>query len=99
MLASVLCLEMDRRGGDSYGLHAHGELTRELGRAARSIKISRLIEASQVLGHTRKATTGEVTRRNAHPFSIGGIIGAHNGIVDNHRELNRVYSRDFKVDS
>ena len=36
-----------------------------------------------IIGHTRAATTGAVTTRNAHPFSYGSIIGAHNGIIDN----------------
>lgn len=32
-------------------------------------------------GHTRAATRGKVSKRNAHPFRYGSVIGAHNGIV------------------
>lgn len=32
-------------------------------------------------GHTRRATSGRVTTRNAHPFRYGRIIGCHNGCV------------------
>lgn len=35
------------------------------------------------IGHTRLATTGDVTRRNAHPFRIGSVCGAHNGGIRN----------------
>jgi len=35
-----------------------------------------------IAGHTRHATQGTVTKRNAHPFRFGHIIGTHNGIVD-----------------
>lgn len=48
-----------------------------------------------VMGHTRLATMGAVTSRNAHPFRCGGIVGAHNGIITNARQL---YA-DVEVDS
>lgn len=32
-------------------------------------------------GHTRHATQGIISDRNAHPFKYGAFIGAHNGIV------------------
>jgi len=34
-----------------------------------------------ISGHTRYATRGSVTNKNAHPFRYGHIVGAHNGIV------------------
>lgn len=43
------------------------------------------------LGHNRFATTGEISKRNAHPFcqKINGkwAFGVHNGIVGNYEEL------------
>jgi hypothetical protein len=51
------------------------------------------------IGHTRRATTGSITLENAHPFDMGTIVGAHNGIVFNHQALNVRYARNFSVDS
>lgn len=40
------------------------------------------VDAWAILGHTRYGTRGKNVERNAHPFAYGGIVGAHNGIVD-----------------
>lgn len=34
-----------------------------------------------VAGHTRLATRGKKTKKNAHPYRYGRILGAHNGCV------------------
>lgn len=39
-----------------------------------------------LLGHTRAASTGDVTPRNAHPFLVEGaqtVVGTHNGVLSN----------------
>lgn len=50
-----------------------------------------------LIGHNRFATSGTVSRNNAHPFQFDHIIGAHNGTLSNKGGLHEGYS--FNVDS
>ena len=51
------------------------------------------------IGHTRQATVGAISDKNAHPFRIGSIILAHNGSIDNFEELQAKYKTKYNVDS
>jgi hypothetical protein len=99
IIATVLAMENETRGKDSWGvlnLQTKGVL-RELGKVTKGVhKFCMLPEA---LCHTRFATTGAVTIENAHPFEYKHIIGAHNGVVENHWQLNSMKQREFNVDS
>lgn len=50
-----------------------------------------------LIGHNRYATSGGVTKKNAHPFEIGNLIGVHNGTLTNKHVLEQGYK--FDVDS
>jgi predicted glutamine amidotransferase len=52
-----------------------------------------------VIGHVRYATHGAISTRNAHPFEIGEVIGAHNGVIYNYNKIADKYGKEVEVDS
>ena len=52
-----------------------------------------------VIGHVRLATHGTVNIRNAHPFTIGEVVGAHNGVIYNYNKIASSMGKEVQVDS
>lgn len=91
------------RGRHSWGAYAAmaegAEVMKGVGPMTSLPGLSSLALASTLMAHTRHATTGDVTEVNSHPFQIGVVLGAHNGMIYNHADLNRQYGRACTVDS
>jgi len=86
---------LEYRGYDSAGLavivDGHVEIRREVGKLSGLIEMlhAQPADGHIALGHTRWATHGKPSRRNAHPHPSrdGDVVVVQNGIVENFREL------------
>ena len=82
---------LEYRGYDSWGVAIKDEedifLYKQTGKIGQA-KLKKIVSTAGI-GHTRWATHGGVTQKNAHPHKdcTGKIILVHNGIVENFEDL------------
>jgi glucosamine--fructose-6-phosphate aminotransferase (isomerizing) len=97
---------LEYRGYDSYGFATldNGEIHVEKGRGKISDASSNGLPGRMGIGHSRWATHGNVSKRNAHPHTdcSGQVAVVHNGIIENFQELRKMLEKnghEFKSDT
>jgi len=81
---------LEYRGYDSAGvavINGTMQRRRSCGRVSELEKLVHGLHGNIGIGHTRWATHGVPSERNAHPHVSGGVSVVHNGIIENHEEM------------
>ncbi len=87
---------LEYRGYDSWGVSVKKadqatEVKKNIGKIS---KVScDFVAGTEAMGHSRWATHGGVTKKNAHPHKVGKVTIVHNGIFENYLEVKKEYPK------
>ena len=90
---------LEYRGYDSAGIAIFGKklsIIKDKGRVINLEKklLKKNINSKFAFAHTRWATHGIPSKKNAHPHKVGDITIVHNGIIENFQEIKTKFKLD-----